>query len=184
MEVKESLKGEKTTAAWGQIAQRVEEQFSAQPSRRDAVALAVGKDFVDVVLAKQQQSGIVTYRHSKEQGLSLNRKSLGLQHLVAVITASAEASGYRTMTPPTHMPKHCMYAGHAVPLKFAAYDEESPILPRGTQVYQVKIRKQADSEPEPAILKICSSSLIKAEVCFSRVFITVVSSCTAWIKAA
>ena len=94
IETEETLRGDtRWEAALGQIVQAVEAQFSAQPYRQKAFAVAVGSNSVDVVVASKTDHGIVTYQHSGQQLLYLSRDSPGLQALVAAATASVEACG-------------------------------------------------------------------------------------------
>ena len=167
IEVMDELSGERMNQALGRTIIRLDEEFSAQPMRQKAIAVAVGRDSVDIVVATKPDSGIVTYQHSKEHGLSLNRESLGLRHLVAAIIASTEANGYKVMEPPAHTPKTCVYVGPYMPLKYTIPDWSSTM--HGTQVYQVEIKKHGSNELEPAILKVCSSILIRIEVRSLRV---------------
>ncbi len=108
--------------ALGRIFVAMEELFSAQPNRRRAFAVAVGRDSVDIVVANKTDYGVVTYQHSGELRLCLNRESEGLQLLVAAFIASVEASGYETMAPPPHKPVCYEYVGQAVPLKYVDCD--------------------------------------------------------------
>ena len=166
IEVEDELIGDRLNPAVGRIFQSVEEQFSAQPSRQRAYAVAVGRDSVDIVVASKSDLGVVMYQHSGRQPLSLNRDSPGLQHLVAAVIASAEASGYRTVKPPLHQPVCCEYVGDGVLLKHTVSDPAAPMSPSSTQVYQVDIcRKYRDGDYyEQAILKICPSPMIRTEV--------------------
>ena len=167
--VKGELSGWRMDHALEEILQSMQEQFSAQPSRQRAVAAAVGRDSVDIVVATKLASGDVLYQHSKEQSLSLSSDSPGMQHLVAALTVSPEASGYVSMQPPQHTPQLCEYKGPVAPLKYVVSDEPS----LSTQVYSVNIRKPGSSKAEAAILKIRQSPLIDAEVCPSRVCVTI-----------
>ena len=158
------LSGEKMHQAWGRVALGVGEQFDAKPSRQKAFAVAAGRDSVDIVVATKLESSVVTYQHSQEHALRLNRESPGLRHLVATVTASAEASGYMTMDPPAHTPSHCVYVGPSVPLRYTVSDQTSTTSPCGTQVHPVNIKKRKGQRPEAAILKIPSPELVMAEV--------------------
>ena len=161
--MEESLKGQNVNHALGRIFHALEEQFSAQPSRQRAFAVAVARDSVDVVVASKAPFGVVTYQHSKPLPLALNKESPGLQQLVATVTASAEASGYRAMMPPPHTPVCCEYVSQPMPMKHMVDDPATPTPLCGTQVYQLDIREHESSNIEKAILKICPPSLINTE---------------------
>ena len=183
IEVTDELSGERMSQALGRIILMMQEQFSAQPSREKSFAVAIGRDFVDTVVATKSDTGIVTYRHSKKHMLSLNRESMGLQHLVAAVIAPAEASGYISMDPPAHTPTTCMYVGPYVPLRYLVNTQTSTMPSCGTQVYQVNIKKRKRRTSKAAILKICSPWLVAREVRFAGFFITLLGKCAEKIKA-
>ncbi len=164
------VRGENMERALGEIVLSTQEQFHAQPSRKRAIAVAVGRDSVDIVVATKQESGSVTYQHSTQQSMDLSSDSPGLQHFVAALTASPEASGYMSMEPAYPPSKQIEYVGPSAPLKYVVSDQP----PLSTQVYQVNIKKPGSSEPEAAILKIGWSPLIDTEVCSPRVCVTAV----------
>ncbi len=183
IEVTYELSGVKMSQALGRIVLMLQEQFSAQPTRQKAFAVAVGRDSVDIVVATKLDSGIVTYRHIKEHRLSLNRESLGLQHLVAAVIATTEASGNISMDPPAHTPKTCAYVGPYVPLRYMVNDQTSTMSSCGTQVYQMNIKKRKRRFARAAILKICPPWLVSAEVRYARVFVNLLNGCAQNMEA-
>ena len=163
-------------SAIGQCKLRLMRLFAIKPSRTTALAMAIGRDHVEVLYATRRPNSVLNITHTQKLPFSLTDASArGLQHFLAVTCASPEHAGYELPTPPqVNLQNYTIDPGASwVPLKLSADDVERPLSPRGTEVFQVDVRERGGDSTLTCVMKVALRDDIRAEV---RIHLTLLHS--------